>query len=608
MQPEVWISTGVLVVAIALFVSDKLRLDVVALMALLVLALTGVLTLEEALAGFSNPVVLMMVGLFVVGAALSDTGVADWLAHRLEALAGQSETRLVTTVMLVTASLSAFMSSTGTVTVLLPVVGTLAQRRGVPASRVLMPLAFAAHLGSMLTLISTAPNLIASEALRRAGRAPFQFFSYFPAGIVILTVGIVFFVAFARRKLPAGDTQRAQRMLSPDDLGREYGLLDCMHTAEVVEGSKLIGMTLAEASLRPNYHVTVVGIQGHRGAKRVLPGTVFEEGDLLRVHGAWDPVSRAADHWGLELLSPESGVAPSLSLAPEESVVELVIPRRSRLAGRSLKESRFRDRHSGTVLAVRRGREEPAMSLSAPEFKDFTLRAGDVLLVKGRRKYLQNLREERRDFVLLSEPDGQTTFVDRGRALFALAVTLGMLVVMAFGWLPSVLVILLAAVLMVLRHCVSAREAYRAVGWESVVLIAGMIPVSFALEKSGAMGLVVGWLEPRLFGLNPWLVLGLLMFTTSIMGLVVSNTATALLVAPAAVRLATALDLAPEPLLMGVAVAASGAFATPIASPVNSLVMAPGGYRFADYVRVGAPLQILVLLTGLAVIPWIFPF
>ncbi|WP_437715056.1 SLC13 family permease [Sorangium sp. So ce448] len=612
MTPEAALTLAILGATIVLFVSDRLRLDVVAMMSLLALTLSGVTTVSDALAGFSNPAVLMIAGLFIVGAALTDTGVADWLGHRLERVAGSGEARVMVVVMGATALLSAFMSSTGTVAILLPVVGTLALKRGIAPARLLMPVAFAAHLGSNLTLISTPPNLLVSDALREAGREPFRFFSFIVPGLAVLVIGVGYVVSLGRRLLPgkadAADAG-APRSLTLNDLAMDYELGTSLRALRVTPGSKLAGLTLGAANLRADFGVTVVGIthDGPRGplAKRVVPQAVFVVGDELRVLGSDSAIAALAERFELEAL-PER---PVFSLPDEESMCEVVLPRRSGLAGQTLREAKFRDRYRANVLAIRRGGGSLPVFHATPELRDLKLRAGDTLLVKGRQKHLRNLRDERRDLVLVAEPDAPSAaLVDRGRALAAVGVTLGMLVIMAFGWLPNVVAVLLAAVLLVLARCVRPADAYRAVNWESVVLIAGMIPVSTALERTEAMGVAVSAVEQLLTGARPTVVLGLLVLFTSAIGMVLSNTTTALLVAPLAVRLAEALGLAPEPLLIGVAFASSAAFATPIASPVNVLVIAPGGYRFNDFTRVGLPLQLLVLATTVIVVPLVWGF
>ena len=613
MAHETWLAFGVFGLTLVLFLSDRLRLDVVAVISLLALVLLGLVPVDVALSGFSNPAVLMIAGLFVVGAALSDTGVADWLGRRLEGLAGESEARVIVVVMLATALLSAFMSSTGTVAILLPVVGTLARRRGIPAARLFMPLAFAAHLGSNLTLISTPPNVLVSDTLREAGREPFRFFSFIVPGAAVLVLGIGYLATVGRRVLarPGGaDTSGPVRALalSLADLAAEYGLTEALSALRIPAGSKLAGASLGSSNLRAAYGVSVIGI-GRPSAQgldfqRVVPRAEFRAGDELRVMGLPEGIAAAAEAFQLEPTGKDS----TFALPPEESLAEVVIPRRSRLVGRTLREAKFRDRYRANVLALRRRGEQGPLDPSPPR-ADQKLHAGDTLLVKGRTRYLRNLRDEKGDLVLVAEPDARVdALAEPERALLAVGVTVTMLVVMALGWLPNVVAVLLAALLMVLTRCVRPVDVYRAINWESVVLIAGMIPLAAALERTGGTALVVATLERALAGVSPWGVMALLVAATSMVGMVLSNTATAVLVAPLAVRLASALDLSPEPLLMGVAFASSAAFATPIASPVNVLVMGPGGYRFADFTRVGLPLQLLVLATAVLVIPLVFGF
>lgn len=606
MTSDIYIAFAILAVTVLLFVTDRFRLDVVAVGALLMLAVTEIVPLDVVLSGFSNPAVLMIAGLFVVGAALTETGVADELGRHLDGVAGKGEVRTIGVIMLATALVSAFMSSTGTVAILLPVVGTMAQRRKIPISRLLMPLAFSAHLGSNLTLISTPPNLLVSDALREIGREPFRFFSFVVPGIVALFAGVAYMVLFGRRLLPAGDKADVSTpVLSQNDLACEFGLNDSLSGARIPAGSPLVGTTLAAANLRAVHGVTVVGVRRDREAVRIVPRLEFAAGDELVFLGARDAVAEFVANFSLV----PNGSPTAFALPPEESLAEVVVPRRSRLVGRTLREIKFRDRYRANVFAIRRSEVGGPVCYSSSALRDITLRSGDTLLVKGRRKYLRNLRDNIADLVLVAEPDAAAVDLFKlGPALGALAITLAMLVVMAFGWLPNVVAVLAAALLLVVTGCVRPVDVYRSMNWESIVLIAGIIPLATALERTGATNIVVGAVGRALHGMSPSIVLALLVALTSAVGMVLSNTATAVLVAPIAISLASTFGIAPEPLLMGVAFAASAAFATPIASPVNVLVMSPGHYRFTDYVRVGLPLQLIVLTCAVLVIPLVWPF
>jgi di/tricarboxylate transporter len=603
---DAWIAFAVVAASLVMFASDRLRLDVVALIALLSLAITRVAPLDVALSGFSNPAVLMIAGLFVVGAGMTETGIADWLGRRLERYAGQSETRVLVAIVCLTALLSSVMSSTGTVALLLPVVGTIAGRRGIPPARLLMPLAFAAHLGSNLTLISTPPNIIVSDALREAGREPFRFFSFIVPGIAALLVGVGYLALIGRRALRVADAPLSRRpALSERDLATEYGLGEALTSVRISERSKLAGMTLGEANLRADLRVTVIGITRGGAALRLVPSVTLAAGDELRVIGSSQQIRALCAAFSTELVPAPS----SFALPLDESLAEVLVPRRSRLVGRTLAQARFRDRYRATALALRRVEGQTPVCHGEAALRDLVLRAGDTLLLKGRRKYLRNLRDERADLLLMAEPDMTAdVLVDRPRAYGAIAITLAMLVVMAFGWLPNVIAVLLAVVLLVLTGCVRTGAIYRSVNWESVVLIACLIPLATTLERTGGTQLIVNAVLGPLETAPPTAILALLVVITSAFGMLLSNTATAVLVAPMAVRLASGLGIAPEPLLMGVAFAASAAYATPVASPVNALVMVPGGYRFRDFTRVGLPLQLLVLATAVLVIPLVWPF
>ncbi len=604
-------------VTIALFVSDRLRLDVVALMGLLALLLFGVITTEEGLAGFSNPIVLMITALFVIGAGLTETGVAEWLGKRLGALAGTDEVRVIVVIMTATAWLSAFMSSTGTVAVLLPVVTNMARRAAISPSRLLIPMAFASLLGGMLTLIGTPPNIVVSDQLRVGGLEGFHFFSFTPPGLILLAVGIAFMALVGRHLLPGARVGSAEapesrtgRASMIGDLARDYDLPAHMHWLRVSEGSSLIKLTLQKADLRARFQLTLIGIRrempgpGEDADPPVLPTVEFRSGDLLTVQGERADVRALSMEHGLEELPGSHAV----SLAADESFAEVVIPRRSRLVGQSLRECRFRDRYRATIIAVRRLGHSAADPGDLPATRDLPLQHGDTLLLKGRIRFLRNLREERRDFVMVTEPRALEAVTLRGFKPFAaLGITFAMLLLMTFGILPNVVCVLLAAVAMVLVRCLSATDAYRNVNWESVVLIAAILPMATALEKTGAMRFAVDGLIAGVGGHGPVIIMAVLFVITSGFSLVISNTATAVLVAPIAYKVALDLGHSPHAYLMTVAIAASTAFATPIASPVNTLVLNPGGYRFGDFFKVGGTLQLVMLAVTLVIVPLLFP-
>jgi di/tricarboxylate transporter len=628
---------GVLLAAIALFASGRLRLDVVALLALLALALAGVLEVAEALAGFADPVVLMIAGLFIVGDGLFQTGVAARMARLPARVAGDSEVRLIAAVMLIVALLSAFMSSTGAVAVMIPAVMGLAWERGISPSRLLIPLAVASLLGGMLTLIGTPPNIVVSNQLAAAGRTPFGFFSFTPVGLVMLVVGVAFTLLVGRRLLPERRGAAADAASTTvGELAGSYRLPETLARVRVPAGSPLVGQRLDEADLRGRFGVTVVDIRRpvarrpgrlpgrgaslapglHAGdvpgaapalseaagaSQPVVPETRFAAGDLLLLQGAPHGVRGAVAEAGLEALA--AGATGAL-FPPDIGLVEVLLTPGSRLVGQTLREAGFREQYRVTVLGVFRMGQPLGEDL-----REARLRFGDALLVKAPWPRIRVLQQEQRDFVLAARPrELEESRRPLGRAPLATALVLGMLVLMTSGVVAPVLAVLIAAVAMVLTGCVRADDSYRAINWESVVLIAAFLPMATALEKTGGLALLVGGLDDVLGGRAPILMLAALFILTSALSQVISNTATAVLLAPIAVELAARAAIAPEPLLMGIAVAASTAFATPIASPVNVLVLGPGGYRFGDFFKLGVALQILLLAATLAVVPALFPF
>jgi len=634
MSTQIFLVYGILVATILLFVSERLRLDLAALLALLALSLTGILTPAEALAGFADPVVIMIAGLFVVGDGLFQTGVAQAMGRLPGRLAGNSEVRLLVIVMALVALLSGFMSSTGTVAVMLPVVMGLAWARDISPSKLLIPLSVASLLGGMLTLIGTAPNLVVSNHLRAMGQEPFSFFAFTPIGIVVVGIGIAFMALVGRHLLPdrpaPGRSARGADDLSMEELAGSWDLHPRLFRLRIPEGSPLVGSPLESLQLPDRYGITVLEVlgreesQGKRSRRRAglpefdtaglfrrgdlgpglrpaLAGTELEVGHALLVEGSADGVARLVSRGQVVLLEEVKGGDPT---AKEAGIAEVLLTPRSRLLGRTLKELRFRDRYELSVLGIKRMGE-----LVDGDIRSLALRFGDTLLVQGPWEKIRLLQSETRDFVVAMAPrEMGPALQPRERAPLAVAIMLAMMLLLAFEVLPAVTTVLLAAVTMVLTRCVTAEDAYRSINWESVVLIAGILPMATALEKTGGMQLIVDVLAAGTAGAGPLLLLGTLFLLTSALSQVISNTATAVLLAPIAYQLAVGIDAAPEPFLMTIAIAASTAFATPVASPVNTLVLGPGGYRFGDFFKVGVALQGLVLIVVLLLVPLLFPF
>jgi di/tricarboxylate transporter len=609
----------ILGITVALFVSDRIRLDLVALMAAAALALTGILTPSQALAGFGDPLVIMIAALFVVSGGMFRTGVAERLGRWLGRVAGEGEARLVLLIMVITALLSGIMSSTGTVAVMLPVVVTLAWRARISPSKLLIPLAFASLLGGMLTLIGTPPNVVVTELLSAQGREPFRFFSFTPIGATILVVGIAFMVLVGRRWLPArapSDPGDRGVQISLTELTDRYGLPARLFRLHLPVGHELEGARLGELRWTERYQVQVLAIDTEPDAvrarqrsrrhlersKQVDAETVIERGDRLLVQGHTDHVHELERDLGLTLEVIEH--LDEAVLPRNLGVVEVLPTPRSRWLDQTLRELHFRERFRVQVVGVQRGGAAVTEGLS-----ELRLRFGDTLLVQGPRSAIEVLKREQGDAVVLAEPGNGGVAVEAARkAPVAVAIMLTMLVVMTGGWIPTVMAAGLAAIAMLITGCLSMEQAYRSMSWQSIVLIAGILPMSTALEVTGGMQIVVDGLVGAVGPYGPLAMLVGLFLLTSLASQVISNTATAVLLAPIAYQAAVTLGVSPYPLLMTVGLAASTSFATPVASPVNTLVLGVGQYRFGDFLRVGVVLQLLVLAVMVVIVPLLFPF
>lgn len=608
MNSDILLVFALLVVTVVLFATDRLRMDIVAVLLIIALTVTGLLTPAQALSGFGDPLVMLIAALFVVGEGLFRTGVAFSVGNWLVRVAGTSEARLLVSLMLVVAALSAFMSNTGAVAIFIPVTLNLANRAGIPAERLLLPMACAGSIGGMLTLIGTPPNLAVSTELSRVGLPPFNFFSFTPIGLVILAASIGVMLVFGRVLLPRERKEegRARDRLSILDLVDTYDLGGSARLFRLEEECPLVGTTLGQDQLRNRFGVTVLGTARLSESKPTMSPALIEteycQGDVLFLTGTEEEVERLTGsvaglvrvpfeerHWAMA--TRELGVA------------EVLLTPRSELIGRTIRRARFREDHGLSVLGVlRKGRP------LRDDLVDTRLESGDTLLVAGGWKQIGLLQSKRRDFVVLTLPREMDEVAPyRKRAPWALGIVGAMLAVMSLGLLPAVTSVLAAGVAMVLARCVTLEEAYRAINWQSVVLIAGMLPLAAALEKTGGLDVAVSALMDGLGDSGPLAVMAGLFLLTSVFSQLISNTATAILVAPVALGAAEGLGVSPEPLLMTVALAASAAFSTPMASPVNTLVLGPGSYRFADYLRLGIPLQLLAMAITMVCVPLLFP-
>ena len=572
------------------------------------------------MSGFSNSVVIMMIGLFVVGGAIFQTGLAKMISGRLLKLSGKSELRLFLLVMLATAFIGAFVSNTGTVALMLPIVVSMAASAGANVRRLLMPLAFASSMGGMMTLIGTPPNLIIQDALIGAGYEPLSFFSFLPVGLVCLAVGILVLLPATKWFLSgkmADDSRVASRGKSLTQLTREYDLTGNLFRLRVEDGSPVVGRSIAQLDMRREHGVNILEIRrekSHQGpllhsvTQLYTPDTVLEAEDILYVSGDRERVARMASLLHLRLMGDENVAHKGEGLAFYDlGIAEIVLMPSSRMINRTVKEVDFRRSFHVNVLAIRRKKEYIRQHIGSEK-----MHSGDVLLVQGSWEDIARLSKEEDNWVVLGQPLDEAAKVTLDyKAPLAAAIMVLMVAMMVFDFFPvePVTAVMIAAVLMVLTGCLrSVEAAYKTINWETIVLFGAMLPMSLALEKTGVSRFLSDALVSGIGGYGPIVLLAGIYFTTSLMTMFISNTVTAVLMAPIALQSAVHAGVNPVPFLFAVTVGASMCFASPFSTPPNALVMPAGQYSFADYIKVGLPLQIIMGLVMVAVLPLLFPF
>ena len=615
------ITLAILIYAIVFFVTEWLRVDIVAISVVVLLMLSEVLETSQAIAGFSSSIVITIAALFVVGGGVLKTDLAGMIGRRILAIAGNDETRLIITIMIAVALLSGFMSDTGTVAVLLPAIISLSRSAKISPSKLLMPLSFGALLGGAMTLIGTPPNIVVSDLLQERGMESFSFFSYTPVGGLILIAGVLYMLTIGRKLLPDHQDNTAEfDATSPEELMDVYRLPDNIYRVRVQPRSSLVGKSIAQSNLRSQYGVTILEIMrrpvatmvnirqnGNKPKRQPIhptPETLIENDDLLLIQGDESDIAKVVATHRLALRSRSKGTVEESLITPEIGVAEVLLPPRSKLIGTTLERSRFGSRFNLSVLAINR----PGSKLDAHNLDKISLEMGDTLLVQGQWENMVALREQSQNLVLMGQPELQMGAPNRDKALLASIILVGMLIAIVSGLLSVTLASMGAALLMVLTGCLTMDDAYNAIDWKSIVLIAGMLPMSTALQEVGLVERVANGLTGGLGDYSPVIILAVLFLMTSVFTQVLSNTATTVLIAPIAFEVATELEIDPRALLMAIAIAASMAFASPVASPVNTLVMGSGKYSFADYAKVGIPLIFIAMIISMIVLPLLFPF
>lgn len=779
MNLDIVITLSILLVAIVLLITESLRVDLIALLVLGSLALTGLVTPEEALSGFSNSAVITVWAVFILGGALSRTGVANVMGRQLLRISGPGEVRLMIVIMLTAGVMSAFMNNVGVVALLLPVVIHIARQIRLPPSKLLMPLAFGALLGGMMTLIGTPPNILASDGLRDFGLQPYSFFDFAPVGVVILLMGIIFVVLVGRYLLPSrdvtkelratgqaslrkafdlqdrllvvrlpkksalagislaeshigsatglnvigiarngqthlspnsetilqgedrllvsGDIERLEDMrdqkipfiidervsvesLVSDEIGiaeieftpnssligktieqvdfrgsyginvlsilrddtplrsnlpdvvlhkgdrllcqasakqldglsdssdiyvnkeasyRRHALSELLFAISVPQGSNLVGKTLIDSRLGDAFGLTVLGIiRNDESFLNPEPDEKLLAGDVLLVEGKKDKIAMMS---ALQELEVEYDGLPDLTDLESENVglVEAVLSPQTKMVGKNLKQTHFREKYGLSILAIWRDGEAYRDNL-----RDMVLRFGDALLLHGRWDKLRVLASEP-DFILLSERIQEAP--RKNKALIATLIMAGVVLVVVLGWLPIAIAAVVGSALMVLSGSLTMEEAYRYIDWRAVFLIAGMLPLGIAMETSGAASYLAGGVVNFVGVYGSLAVVTGIFLLTILASQFMPNAVVTVLMVPIAINTALNMNISPYAIVMAVAIAASAAFLSPVGHPANVLIMGPGGYRFKDYLKLGIPLTIVVLIVTLLVLPIVWP-
>lgn len=600
-----------LAIAIVLFATNKLRMDVVALLVIIAFVLSGTLSLQEATMGFSDPNVILIAALFVIGEGLVRTGVAYQLGDWLVNVAGSSETKMLVMLMFTVAGLGAFMSSTGVVAIFIPVVLSVAARMNISPKRLMMPLSFAGLISGMMTLVATPPNMVVNSELVREGLAGFSFFSITPVGIAVLLLGVGYML-IARRWL--GEDSRTIKTKNHTarrtfrDFIRDYKLTGRARRLAIRRGSPLVDCSLDELQLRAHYGANIIGIERWKGFRRVIisafGNTELREGDVLLIDMSdCDLDLRQFCHE--QLLEPMVLRGEYFSEQSRNvGMAEVLLIPDSALLGKSIRDAAFRSCFELNVVGIRRN----GTTLTG-KLVDKPLMMGDTLLVIGDWKAIRQLQAKTHDFIVLNLPaevdEVAPAITQAPHALFCLALMVAM---MLTNDVPNAIAALIACLLMGKFRCIDMESAYKAIHWPSIMLIVGMMPFALALQKTGGIDLIVDGLLSIAGDAGPHVMLACLFVLCATVGLFISNTVTAVLMAPIAIAAAREMEVSPYPFALIVAIAASAAFMTPVSSPVNTLVLGPGNYKFSDFVKIGVPFTLVVMIVSVFLVPWLYAF
>ncbi|QNM87061.1 SLC13 family permease [Polaribacter pectinis] len=606
----------ILIITIALFVWGKYSPDVVALVSMLSLFLCGILNLNETLSGFSNPTVVMIASLFIIGEGLSQTGWTALAGKKLIELAGKSIPKLLVIITLGSGVLSGFVSNTGTVATLLPASISSAWSIGTMPSKILIPVAFGSNTGGLLTLTGTPPNIIANNALIEAGYDGFSFFEFGLIGLPLLIIAILYFRYIGFKLLPENKTNN--KPINIDSTLHEwieaYQIENDYYRLRIRSISPLLNTKISQWDLENTHKVNIIRLKRRHPnrLKGTQPYIEFPENDtelryhdIITVKGNTEDINKLMIYFRLGLLPKESAESElRYNLINQEvGMSEVLITPKSRLVGREIKLHEYFKRYGIQLLATSRYRK--------PYLEDLiTVKAGDSFIIRGPWENIEKLKNQHKNVVLVGRPEEMLKDVDEltPKSYIALGALILMIIMLVLKVVPGAIAALISAGIVLFTGCVPFSKAYKTISWTSVIMIAAMIPMGVAIQKTGTAELISNSIISLLGKENPTLLLGGIFLLTTTFSQFINNSATAVLMAPIVLLAATTLQISPEPLLITIAISASTAFLTPIGTTTNAMVMSSGGYKFSDYFKVGFPLLILFLITTLILVPIIWPF
>ncbi|MBF2021454.1 MAG: SLC13 family permease [Hydrococcus sp. C42_A2020_068] len=593
---EIVLTLGVVAAALIAFVFEWLPIDITALIVAIVLVLLGLVTPDEAIAGFGNSATITVMAMFILSAGITRTGVIQIVRDLLMKWGGKSPTQQIFVLGMIVGPITAFINNTAVVAVFLPIVEDWCKKQKISVSKLLIPLSYATVLGGMITVIGTSTNILASGVSKKLGYGEFNLFQFTALGLITFIVGLVYLSIVAPRLLPE------RKPASSGHLSEDYKLQDYVSEITIPPNSSLIGQTLRESGIQRKFDLSVLEII-HNGNHfpQPLADKKLSAGDILLVRGRREELLKVRDERGVEILADVkfgNGSLESELDTGEEKIAEVLILSNSRLIGATLKDLRFRQRYNATVLAIRRGEE-----LLRERLGKVPLRFGDLLLVQGPKESFIGLQTTR-ELLVLEERDVEN--LRQNKAWIALAIILGVVIVAALDWQPILVTSLVGVTLMIITGCLKPGEIYGAVRWDIIFLLAGLIPLGTAMDKSGATEWLANGLVSIGGNLSGFWILTFFYLATSFLTEILSNNAAVVLMIPIAVEVAKTLSLNPLAFMFAVTFAASNSYLTPIGYQTNTMVYGPGGYKFLDFTRVGLPLNlILTILTPLSIV-WLY--